>query len=116
MLVPLTPTEDGTREAPAPSAFASFVVDLQSASKTRMDNTLSTGMLDEINKFIKWRMADERRIQQQDEKRQEREAALADAEMLRAEEGVSAITRCIVVEELKKLNIKELVHELRHLS
>ena len=115
-LVPRTQTEDGTRDAPAPSAFASFVEDLQSALKTRMDNTLSTGMLDEINKFIEWRMADERRIQQQDEKRQQREAALADAEMLPAEEGVSAITRRIVAEELKKLNIKELMHELRRLS
>jgi hypothetical protein len=115
-LVPQTRTEDGARDATAPSSFASFVEDLQSALKTRMDNTLSTGMLDEINKFIEWRMADERRIQLQDEKRQQREAAQADAEMLPAEEGVSEITRRVVAEELKKLNIKELMHEIRRLS
>ena len=115
-LVPRVHNEEGARDAPVASTFASFVEELQSALKTRMDNTLSTGMLDEINKFIEWRMADERRIQQQTEKRQLREAAQADAEMLPAEEGVSEITRRVVAEELKKLNIKELMHELRRLS
>ena len=101
---------------PSTSTFASYIEDLQASLKSATDKSLATGMLDELNRFIEWRMSDERRIQQQREKRQQREAAQADAEMLPAEEGVSEITRRVVAEELKKLNLKELLHEVRRLS
>ena len=101
---------------PSTSTFATYIEELQTSLKTATDKSLATGMLNELNRFIEWRMSDERRIQQQREKRQQREAAQADAEMLPAEEGVSEITRRVVAEELKKLNIKELMHELRRLT
>ena len=70
-------------------------------------------MLNELNWFIEWRMSDEQRIQPQREKWQHREAPQVDSEMLSKEEGVSVISRRVVAEELKTLNLKELMHELR---
>jgi hypothetical protein len=101
---------------PTTSTFAAYIEELQASLQAATGKSLATGMLDELNRFIEWRMAEERRISQQKEKRQQREAAQADAEMLPVEEGVSEITRRVVAEELKKLNIKELMHELRRLT